>query len=142
MKNNKPWYGLLFVLVSFFSYAQDLIIKRDSSVIFCKIIKEDSISIYYRQSKGEQTFELNIKKTDVLNYYSRRINAINELKRTDSVAQAQVKKDSVLPKPVAVILPKDSIQIKKDTLPQKLSDIKPQGDIIALNTYYKCFYKG
>lgn len=142
MKNSKLLCSLLFILFSRLSYAQDLIVKRDSSVIFCHIIKEDSVSIYYRQNKGEQTFELNVKKADVLNYFSKKANALAELKRADSLALVNSKKDSVKaiaynPKPKT-----DSVLTKKDTLRQKVIAVIPQGDTIALNSSYKCFYKG
>jgi len=123
--------------------------KRDSSSIFCNIIKEDSTTLYYRQTIGEQTFELNIKKTAVLNYYSRRANAIAELRRADSLAQARPNRDSIhakndsLQKTVsALTLKKDSVRPKKDTLPLKAVALKSQSDSIFLNSNYKCFYQG
>ncbi len=126
-----------------------MILKRDSSVIFCRIIKEDSLSIYFRQSKGEQTTESNIYKTDVLSYYNRSALIKNELNRADSLAlvqakrdSSQIKKDTIQTKVVAVTPKKDTIQIKRDTLQQKAIDLKPQGDTIALNANYKCFYRG
>ncbi len=133
----KVLLSCLFVLASLLSYSQDLIVKRDSSVLFCKIIKEDSAAIYYRQTQGEQMMELSIKKTDVLSYYSRKANAINELRRADSLARVQQKRDTVNAKNdslksqisslksksdslqrllTALAVKKDSVQIKKDTM--------------------------
>ena len=142
MKNNKLLFTFLFVLGFLLSYSQDLIMKRDSSVIFCKIVQEDNTTLYYRQKKGEQMFELNIKKADVLSYFSGKANVLAEIKRADSIALVQTKRDSVKRK-------KDTLQTKlvaqppkKDTLLQKAITIQSQGDTIILNSNYKCFYKG
>jgi len=126
-----------------------MILKRDSSVIFCNIVKEDSTTIYYRQKQGEQTMELNVRKADVLGYYSKKAQALAELRRADSLAKIQPKKDSVQLKKdifqtqvVSTPPKKDSVLIKKDTLQQKAMVIKPTSDSIFLNANYKCFYKG
>ena len=61
---------LLSIIISNNTFCQDLIIKRDSSKIFCKIIKEDSLSLYYIPSKNNQKTELSINKSEVLKYHS------------------------------------------------------------------------
>jgi hypothetical protein len=138
----KVLLSCLFVLASLLSYSQDLIVKRDSSVLFCKIIKEDSAAIYYRQTQGEQMMELSIKKTDVLSYYSRKANAIAELRRADSIAQVnakkdpiQVKMDSIQAKIVSVFAAtKDSLKPKKDSLQAKNDSIKAISSNIAIRS--------
>lgn len=50
------------------SYAQDMIIKRDSSNIFCKIIKEDSLTIYYKENPNSLE-NASIDKRTVLECY-------------------------------------------------------------------------
>ncbi len=127
MKNNKLVFSLLFVLVSLLSYSQDMILKRDSSVIFCHIIKEDSATIYYRQKQGEQTMELNVKKADVLGYYSKKAQMLADLKRADSLAKVNAKRDTVWVTKNTLNSKTDSIRTqvvsiptKKDTLQTKV----------------------
>jgi hypothetical protein len=131
-----------FYIFNSFCIAQDLIVKRDSSVIFCKIVKEDSATIYYRQKMGEQTMELNIKKVDVISYYNKRAIVQGELKRTDSLAQVkpkrdsvQVKMDSIQAKIVSVFAAtKDPLKPKKDTLQVKKDSIKAISSNIAIRS--------
>jgi len=77
-----------FILVSLLSYSQDLIIKRDSSKIFCEIIKEDSASIYYKQVKGDAVFKLSINKSEVLKYYNSKAMVQSQIRKADSIAKA------------------------------------------------------
>ena len=142
MKNNKLCCSLLFVFVSCCSYAQDLIIKRDSSVIFCKISKVDSTTIYYRQSKGEQTFELSILKTEVVNFYKKNAANVEEVKKTDTLVKTRIRTDTIK-------VQQDTLQSKmveevskKDSTQTKTVIIKPQSDSVFINKNYKCFYKG
>ena len=132
----------LFVWTSHLFYAQDLIVKRDSSVIFCKISMVDSTTIYYRQSKGEQTIELSIPKTNIISFYKKNAPIVAETLKADTIAKiqpkidtSQTKKDSLQPKAVVATFKKDSVQTKT-------AGLKPQGDSIFLNRSYKCFYKG
>jgi hypothetical protein len=79
----------LFVLISFLSYSQDLIVKRDSSNIFCEIIKEDSSSIYYKQVKGDAVLNLSINKSNVLKCYNSKAMLQNQIRMADSIAKAK-----------------------------------------------------
>jgi|GEM_PF-2016218 hypothetical protein len=133
--------GFLFTLTYLLSYSQDLIVKRDSSVIFCKIIKEDNAAIYYRQNKGEQTVELNIKKADVISYYNKAI-VQNEIKRTDSLSLVKPKRDTVQIKKDTLPAKSMVITLKTDSLKPQVSSSKPKVDSIFLNVNYRCFYKG
>ena len=141
MKTIKVILCGVFVWTSFLSNAQDLIVKRDSSVIFCKISMVDSTTIYYRQSKGEQIIELSIPKTNIISFYKKNAAVLAETSKENTIAKvqpktetSQTKKDSLQPKAVVATLKKDSIQTKTVGL-------KPQGDSIFLNRNYKCFYK-
>jgi predicted SnoaL-like aldol condensation-catalyzing enzyme len=64
---------ILFVLMIIgakIGFSQDLITKRDSSKIFCKITKEDSVTIYYKSLREKKDIEQSIKKVDVLSYFN------------------------------------------------------------------------
>ncbi len=55
-----------FLIVSY-SWSQDLIIRKDGSKLYCEIVKEDSLSIFYL--KHTETTVLTIQKSEVANYY-------------------------------------------------------------------------
>src|ERR1041385_1983987 len=61
---------LVFVLTVLSSRAQDIIIKTDSTKVFCKIIKEDDRLISFRDHKTKSDPVQTIEKTDVLKYYN------------------------------------------------------------------------
>lgn len=61
-------------------YSQDLIIKRDSSKVFCKIIKEDSSTIYYRDYRKKPVLEASIAKSEVIECYNHSIKEISKPK--------------------------------------------------------------
>ena len=67
---NKLKTILFLILISFYGFSQDLIVKKDSSKIFCKITKEDSVTIYYKSIRDKQGLEQTIKKSDVLKYFN------------------------------------------------------------------------
>ena len=79
----------------FTAHSQDLIVKRDSSVIFCKISKVDSATIYYRQKKGEQTMELSILRTDIVSFYKKNAAVLSEIARADTLVKVQPKNDTI-----------------------------------------------
>lgn len=142
MKAIKAISIILFGLIYCQSYSQDLIVKRDSSVIFCKISKVDSTTIYYRQSKGEQTFELSILKTEVVNFYKKNATNMEEVKKMDTLVKALIRTDTIK-------VQQDTLQSKmveevskKDSAQTKTVIIKLQSDSVFLNKNYKCFYKG
>jgi len=58
------------LLISTIIVSQDLIVKRDSSKIYCKITKEDSLTIFYKPSREKQNTELSINKSDVIKYFN------------------------------------------------------------------------
>jgi len=53
--------------------SQDLIIRQDSSKIFCKIIKEDSTTIYYKDNRKSNSLLASIAKSEVLKCYNHSI---------------------------------------------------------------------
>ena len=64
--------GVLFLWVflsTLVSYSQDLIIKKDSSKIYCQITQEDSLVLYYQVIKNNLKIDAVIEKSDVLKYY-------------------------------------------------------------------------
>jgi hypothetical protein len=61
---------IFLILVSITGFSQDLIVKRDSSKIFCKITKEDSLAIYYKSIRDKTGLEQKINRSDVLNYFN------------------------------------------------------------------------
>jgi hypothetical protein len=63
------FYTAVLLLISLLSYSQDMIVKRDSTKIFCKITKEDSTHIYYSQYKNNKVSMGTISKTEVQNFY-------------------------------------------------------------------------
>ncbi|MGZ4057209.1 MAG: hypothetical protein ACXVPM_20035 [Bacteroidia bacterium] len=67
---NKIILTLLFLSFAFVSLGQDLITKKDSSKILCKIIKEDETTLYYINARDKDRKEMTIKKSDVLKYLS------------------------------------------------------------------------
>lgn len=66
MKPFRQILSLLFVLVSFISFAQDFIVKKDTT-IYCKIRKEDSLTIFYTDRADERR---SVSKTDVYKYFN------------------------------------------------------------------------
>jgi hypothetical protein len=58
--------SLLFFLF-FITNGQDLIVRPDSSKIYCKITKQDSLILYYKENKTKT--DSYIEKSQVLNYY-------------------------------------------------------------------------
>lgn len=48
---------------------QDLIIKKDSTKLFCKILSEDSLQITYIKSSDKKRVSQAINKSDILKYY-------------------------------------------------------------------------
>ena len=63
---------IIILIIAFISTskAQDLIVKLDSTKIFCKITKEDSLAIYYTQRKGKEVLNLSIEKAKVQKYFN------------------------------------------------------------------------
>jgi hypothetical protein len=59
----------LFIITNTFIFSQDLIIKKDSTKIYCRITGVDSTTIRYilRKNRSEENYSLN--KANVLNYY-------------------------------------------------------------------------
>jgi len=94
MKSVKKLFSFLFVLVSVLSYSQDVIIKQDSTKIFCRIIKQDSLSIYYALDKDKSSIELSINKTYVLKCYTNTSGLIFESNSIDPISIAKPKKES------------------------------------------------
>jgi hypothetical protein len=70
MKNKKALITITLFLISLFSFSQDLIIKRDSTKIFCKITKEDSLTIFYKSLRDKQANEQSILKTNIISYFN------------------------------------------------------------------------
>jgi hypothetical protein len=80
-----------FILDSQLSFSQDLIIKLDSSKIFCEITQEDSATIYYKALKGDALFKLSINKSEVLKYYNSKAIVQSQIRKADSIAKANPK---------------------------------------------------
>ncbi|MGZ3865603.1 MAG: hypothetical protein ACXVC6_05815 [Bacteroidia bacterium] len=64
-------------------FSQDLIIKKDSSKIYCKITKEDSAKIYYKSSKDRSGAELSIGRSEILSYRTTSSDAKEKQKMRD-----------------------------------------------------------
>ncbi|HTA62253.1 MAG TPA: hypothetical protein VK835_07350 [Bacteroidia bacterium] len=84
----------LFIFIAFTSFSQDLIIRLDSSKIFCNILKEDSSTIYFKAKKGDDVVEQSIKKLEVLSYSNSKAIVQKQIKQSDSLSL--VKKKSAL----------------------------------------------
>lgn len=86
-----------FMLVSVLSYSQDLIIKRDSTKIFCEVLKEDSTTIYFKGKKDDKVVEQSISKSEVLQYYNSKAIVQKQKQVADSMAKIQptFKTDSI-----------------------------------------------
>ena len=70
MKKLASVFGLITLFISANCFSQDLIVKYDSTKLFCKITKEDSKHIYYID-KGNT--EQSIEKDYVIKYYNHAI---------------------------------------------------------------------
>jgi len=88
MKNQ--CFTLFFLFLSNLLFSQDLIIKKDSTKIRCRITSIDSLVINYSIIKEKSTTKTFILREDVLNYY---------LSRTLTTKQEKelTKKDSLYP---------------------------------------------
>lgn len=75
---------LIFLFISSFIFPQDLIIKRDSTKIFCKIIKEDSLTIFYKPLRDKNTAEQSILKANVIQYFNKATIAKNAKTKIDT----------------------------------------------------------
>jgi len=80
----------IFVLIFVCSHAlhsQDLIIRKDSSKVFCKIIKEDSLSVYYKESRDRKHIKQSIAKSEVSKYYTSAETSLEQIRqnKTDSL---------------------------------------------------------
>lgn len=71
MKQKKVQALIVFLFISSFIFSQDLIIKRDSTKIFCKVIKEDSLTIFYKPTGNKKAPEQSIPKADVIQYFNK-----------------------------------------------------------------------
>ncbi len=62
---------ILILFVSKFNStkAQDLIVDKDNQKIFCKILKQDSVSFTVKVIKNNQPYIYEIKKSDVSKFY-------------------------------------------------------------------------
>jgi len=58
----------LFLFISLISSSQDVIIKKDFSKIYCTIVNEDSLAVYYNIDANRKK-NLSIAKSDILKYY-------------------------------------------------------------------------
>jgi hypothetical protein len=62
--------SIVLILGATLGFSQDLIVKKDSTKIFCKITKEDSLTIFYKSIRDKQHLEQSILKTDVIKYFN------------------------------------------------------------------------
>jgi hypothetical protein len=63
----KAFLIIAFMIVNLSVFAQDLIIQKNGAKIRCRILDEDSVSLYY--SLGEQKTLFNIKRADIEEYF-------------------------------------------------------------------------
>jgi hypothetical protein len=83
----------LFMTVRCFS--QDLIIKRDSSRIFCKITREDSLTLFYIPVRDRQQGEISIKRSEVLKYHTAQTVAKEERERKAEAERKYREKEKI-----------------------------------------------
>ncbi len=72
------------VVLSSSVYSQDLIIRKDSSKIFCKILREDSSALYYQPARDNTGKETKIEKREVIKSFSTSRNAKMAKERYDN----------------------------------------------------------
>ena len=68
LKNKHIYACFLFLFISLIGAAQDIIIRQDSTKIFCKITGEDSLHIFYRNNKDKKRIETSIVKSEILSH--------------------------------------------------------------------------
>jgi hypothetical protein len=115
----------IFVLTPYLSCAQDLIIKSDSAKIMCKIIKEDSLSISYKDNTSKSNSIQVIKKSDVLKYYNSSSLITDKYNKTNKIASAKLKTnyaDTILLKGDTIFQDKNGEYIFKQT-PLKINEV-------------------
>lgn len=63
----KFYLSVVFFFCIAFGFSQDLIIQKNGEKIYCKIVDQDSVSIFYSKSPQKTRFE--IKRSEVESYY-------------------------------------------------------------------------
>ncbi|MDD2798447.1 MAG: hypothetical protein PHV20_07640 [Bacteroidales bacterium] len=57
----------IFLFTSLLSFSQDLIVTKNDKLIYCKITKEDSITVHFRMSSDDLYLDSQIKQSEVEN---------------------------------------------------------------------------
>lgn len=65
----KKYILLLFSLLPFFVFAQDVIYRTNGEILDCNITNEDSIYVYFDIFKNGREVSTSLKKTEIKEYY-------------------------------------------------------------------------
>ena len=91
---------LIVLIIPFYVFSQDLIVRKNGTVFNCKITKEDSLSVYFTILKDGNHIDSYLNKSDIISYkynhYTQNqndvLNQIKELASDQKKAEEQSKR--------------------------------------------------